>query len=230
MGNPQRYSKEFQERAVRRMKLGDNVSQLARELGVDRTCLYAWKRKLGSALRARAWAEAGLAGPQDRGTGGQRSHVWKGSSAGSARSWIFSRVPCEGSTRRRDERRWRECIYAEIRERMRAQGELSIQRMCELAGVSRASFYRNWERREPAAAETELRGRSAAAGAGASILRLSANCSAVAAGRICCGSQESAAPDARRQPAGHPPAESSWSPPTPTTASRCGPTWRSIWN
>jgi len=34
MGNPQRYSKEFQERAVRRMKLGENVSQLARESSV----------------------------------------------------------------------------------------------------------------------------------------------------------------------------------------------------
>ncbi len=41
---------------------------------------------------------------------------------------------------------------------MRSQGQLSIQRMCELAGVSRASFYRHWEEREPAAAETELRG------------------------------------------------------------------------
>ena len=30
--------------------------------------------------------------------------------------------------------------------------------MCELAGVSRASFYRHWEEREPTAAETELRG------------------------------------------------------------------------
>ena len=30
--------------------------------------------------------------------------------------------------------------------------------MCELAGVSRASFYRHWEEREPAVAETELRG------------------------------------------------------------------------
>ena len=29
--------------------------------------------------------------------------------------------------------------------------------MCELAGVSRASFYRHWEERKPAAAETELR-------------------------------------------------------------------------
>ena len=47
MGNPQRYSKGFQERAVRRMNLGENVSQLARDLGVHRTCLYAWKRKLG---------------------------------------------------------------------------------------------------------------------------------------------------------------------------------------
>jgi transposase-like protein len=28
------------------MKLGDSVSRLARELGVDRTCLYIWKRKL----------------------------------------------------------------------------------------------------------------------------------------------------------------------------------------
>jgi transposase-like protein len=40
-----RYSLEFREMAVRRMKLGDNVSQLSRELGVDRTCLYDWKRK-----------------------------------------------------------------------------------------------------------------------------------------------------------------------------------------
>jgi transposase-like protein len=47
MSKQLRYSKEFQERAIRRMKLGDNVSQLARELGVDRTCLYRWKRQLG---------------------------------------------------------------------------------------------------------------------------------------------------------------------------------------
>jgi len=29
--------------------------------------------------------------------------------------------------------------------------------MCELVGVSRASFYRNWEKREPTQAEIELR-------------------------------------------------------------------------
>ena len=47
MSRQQRYSKEFQERAIRRMRLGDNVSQLSRELGVHRTCLYRWKRQLG---------------------------------------------------------------------------------------------------------------------------------------------------------------------------------------
>ena len=41
---------------------------------------------------------------------------------------------------------------------MRAQGgKLSIQHLCELAGVSRASFYRSWEQCEPSVAETELR-------------------------------------------------------------------------
>lgn len=40
---------------------------------------------------------------------------------------------------------------------MQAQGGLSIQHMCELAGVSRASFYRDWEQQEPNAAEMALR-------------------------------------------------------------------------
>lgn len=40
---------------------------------------------------------------------------------------------------------------------MRAQGGLSIQRMCMLAGISRASFYRHWEKEEPSVAEMELR-------------------------------------------------------------------------
>ena len=45
MAKQKRYSIEFQERVVRRMKLGDNVSQLSEERGVHRTCLYMWKRK-----------------------------------------------------------------------------------------------------------------------------------------------------------------------------------------
>ena len=41
-----RYPMRFRERAVERMKLGESVSQLARELKVNRVSLYIWKRKL----------------------------------------------------------------------------------------------------------------------------------------------------------------------------------------
>src|SRR5258705_4518178 len=38
--------------------------------------------------------------------------------------------------------RWRRGIYDEIRTRMPLQGGLSIERMCQLAEVSRVGFYR----------------------------------------------------------------------------------------
>ncbi len=41
----QRYPTGFKQRAVERMKAGLNVSALARELGIDRSLLYIWKRK-----------------------------------------------------------------------------------------------------------------------------------------------------------------------------------------
>jgi putative transposase len=40
---------------------------------------------------------------------------------------------------------------------MQSQGGLSIQRMCEMAMVSRASFYRSWETKAPTEAEMALR-------------------------------------------------------------------------
>ena len=38
---------------------------------------------------------------------------------------------------------WREGVYAQIRELMPMQGSLSIERMCQIGQVSRASFYRS---------------------------------------------------------------------------------------
>jgi putative transposase len=37
------------------------------------------------------------------------------------------------------------------------QGGLSVERMCELSGVSRARFYRHWELSAPRQADTALR-------------------------------------------------------------------------
>src|SRR5208282_1014938 len=54
-------------------------------------------------------------------------------------------------------KQWRDGIFAEIREWAKAQGEgLTVEQMCELVPVSRASFYRHWEEQEPDAAAMVL--------------------------------------------------------------------------
>lgn len=52
---PKRYSREFKEKAARRMVAGDSPTVLARELGVLRKDLYAWKKtyKSGQSLVSR---------------------------------------------------------------------------------------------------------------------------------------------------------------------------------
>lgn len=47
------YSIRLRERAVERLKLGESATQLAKELGVHRTTLYGWKRKLERRQRVR---------------------------------------------------------------------------------------------------------------------------------------------------------------------------------
>jgi putative transposase len=44
-----------------------------------------------------------------------------------------------------------------IQEQVAAQGQASIERMCELGKVSRAGFYRDWQERQPDEAEVALR-------------------------------------------------------------------------
>ena len=58
------------------------------------------------------------------------------------------------------------------------QGNLGIERMCQLAGVSRAGFYRSLQEREPVEEDMEVRSTIQAdlCGTQAS-LRLPANCS-----------------------------------------------------
>src|SRR5271165_3433029 len=52
-----RFSREFKLSALARMEAGENVSALARELGVRRKCLYQWRERFRAggpvALRSR---------------------------------------------------------------------------------------------------------------------------------------------------------------------------------
>jgi transposase-like protein len=54
---PSRFSREFKLEALRRMEAGENVSVLARELGVSRKSIYQWRNRYrlggGNALRRR---------------------------------------------------------------------------------------------------------------------------------------------------------------------------------
>lgn len=54
-------------------------------------------------------------------------------------------------------RLWRRGIYDQIRGVMRQQGILTIERMCRLAGVSRAGYYRHWLEAAPDEAGMALR-------------------------------------------------------------------------
>jgi len=53
---PSRFSREFKLEALRRMEAGENVSVLARELGVSRKSIYQWRNRYrlggGNALRS----------------------------------------------------------------------------------------------------------------------------------------------------------------------------------
>src|SRR5207253_7063872 len=54
-------------------------------------------------------------------------------------------------------RLWRDGIYEQIRELMPVQGSLSIERMCQLAPVSRAGFYRSLEEHSGVEEDMEVR-------------------------------------------------------------------------
>ena len=82
---------------------------------------------------------------------------------------------------------------------MSVQGSLSIERMCQLAGVSRAGFYRSLQEQGPAEEEMEVRSAIQGIAFGASTpLRLSADHRGTATARDAGESQTRCAPHARR--------------------------------
>jgi transposase-like protein len=62
--NVKRYSMRFRQRVVERMQLEKNIAQLSRELGLDRSMMYIWKRKLEK--RAYGNVRSGEVNPRDR--------------------------------------------------------------------------------------------------------------------------------------------------------------------
>jgi len=130
------YPKAFRQMALERMRSCENVSALAQELG-------------GGSYRAVSLAESNAKG--GRGDGEfpctRASEGDSGSEARAGRegdgTGFFQRclAKSRGSTPER-QGLWRDGIYDQIREVMPMQGSPSIERMCQMARVSRAGFYR----------------------------------------------------------------------------------------
>src|SRR5258705_13847756 len=62
--NVKHYSMRFRQWVVERMQLEKNISQLSRELGLDRSMMYIWKRKLEK--RAYGKVRSGQVNVRDR--------------------------------------------------------------------------------------------------------------------------------------------------------------------
>src|SRR6516165_11016665 len=98
----------------------------------------------------RIWRERGSARPTDTGAGAGGWGIAGVPRSEDAGTGFFRRCLAKDRGVTPEERQaWRDSIYTEIRGWMQSQGGLSIQRMCELATVSRASFYRHWEQKAP---------------------------------------------------------------------------------
>ncbi len=155
----------------------DDIRALAAELGVSHegccTCGSASRKGCGHMGKSSVAAAPDEQVQEDPATGSAGSQPGRGTGAAEPGKQAFSKVPCEKSrgVRRQSEKPGANTIYDEI-SGWEAQGQMSIQRMCELTGVSRASFYRDWEQKAPGEAfETALQGRDTENGAGQSGIR-----------------------------------------------------------
>jgi len=130
-----------------------SVSALAEELGVHRTILYQWQRKLEHTGESSARVTSPVRELRRQVRDLKRLLAEK-----TLEVDFFKGALQKIETRRQERQRlWRNGIFDQIRELMPMQGNLSIERMCELAKVSRAGFYRSLQEQRPQEEDTEVR-------------------------------------------------------------------------
>jgi transposase len=134
----QRHGSEFRRQAVEKMNACRNVLGLARGLGVSRRVLYQWRDRMEQTdsspgrsrelvLRKQILNLKTIVSEQNFGRGFFQTCLAK--SRGSTTPGVQF---------------WRQGIYDEIRARMPLQGGLSVERMCQLTGVSRYRAQGSW--------------------------------------------------------------------------------------
>jgi hypothetical protein len=149
-----KYPAGFRKLALERMKTCRNVSELSAELGIHRTQAVQVATGIGSRRRwDRSTCELARAGTTK---GNPRAQARAGRE--SAGSGFFQRCLAKGRGSTPEQRRlWRDGVFEEIRELMTVQGNLGVDRMCQLAQASRASFYRSLKEQAPEEGDLEVR-------------------------------------------------------------------------
>jgi len=151
----ERYSQKFRRRAVARMNACENIVRLSRELGLNRSLLYKWRYRLEP--------------PDVQGEGAAPTHNSRESRlrrevnklkrllADKTVEVDFFRNALQkvGARRRQSDISGEKASTTKFE--MPLQGNLSIERMCQLAQVSRAGFYRYLQGRVPVEADMTLR-------------------------------------------------------------------------
>jgi transposase-like protein len=121
--------------AVQRLKSCGNIIALSEELGVHRRLLYKWRDQ----LEAIEDDQGPPANSRERELRQQDARLKRGI-ADKTLEADFSKVPCKKGSTPEQNQLWRNCIFDQIEELMPMPGGMGIERMCRLAGVSRASF------------------------------------------------------------------------------------------
>lgn len=132
----ERYPRKFRRTAVERMNNCESIVRLARGLGVNRRLLYKWRDQLDSPPQSEI-AEKG------------RESSLRGENSTLKRLLAEKTVEIDffkGALQTVEARRHNSNPSGEGASTMRSetpsQGSLSVERMCQLAQVSRAAFYR----------------------------------------------------------------------------------------
>jgi transposase-like protein len=130
-------SKGLSAEAVDRLTQCDNIVELTKELGISRRLLYTWRQKLEPVNSSN--------GPPATSRESTLRHEVSRLKRVLAEKVLEVDFFKRGLAHRRgatpaEQNSWRAGIYAHIRDVMSKQDQLRIERMCDLAQVSRAGF------------------------------------------------------------------------------------------
>ena len=151
----ERYGQKFRRRAVERMNACENIVRLSRDLGVCRTLLYKWRYQ----LQPENALPEGASSTKNSRESTLRREICKLKRllADKTVEVDFFRSALQKVEARRQRNDISGAKASTTKSEMPLQGNLSIERMCQLAQVSRAGFYRFLRSHAPAELDITMR-------------------------------------------------------------------------